>query len=600
MAFPRGRRTAEMLLAFIAGLAAAQSALAKGQSCAEDAGEGCSGAIVGDAVGLLQHSSRSSILGPKDPKSQQVSQQASQKPVQPSKDELEQVVTAFPKELRHMGSDEMWSRATELAGLEVEVQTVENSKIESQMPYTKTGDKAPSGFHGIFWLDQWHTSSVCTKEYNRQRPFPHTPSQETLVSFGDKGTEWEPESGCLGPVPGYGGHQPHWTFTNTAGGSFQLAGGSMSSKITANFCFDDKTKTEQGLDVVVGVLAGNQWLFMPTWLARMRMERTEYGWNRITVLGPNVSQTLNKYGKFLKYGQGVLQTFFDIVNVGDSGAMQYPVVQVVDGDGHKTKYWDEYMQYVSGPKNDHKDTQLAGVYTPQFTPRYEQKCFGFIGKLCGTRPCPEDSNSVCQRGKCMCRAGCAGTDGKCYAEENKLIATRFDLRNARWPEHHLYVKDMSLYQQMGLTDHPGAEAKFSLYSMPSKEGGNGYILASDKLANNETVAMVTATHGLILRLEPQALFAESLHEADLKGLGPKDISLTVCSLRSETRPGTVMIGGGNPMAWVLGKKTSWEVFAHENAHDLDDSSHWLTDPPIPESALEACNDVRKQGQSAKR
>lgn len=581
MAFPRGRRTDDMLLVFIVGLAVAQNALAKGHSCAEDAGEGCSAATEGDAVGLLQHSSRSSILGPKDLKSKQVSQQVSEKPVQPSNEELEQVVKAFPKELRQLGSDEMWGRATELAGLELEVQTVENSKIESQMPYINTGDKAPSGFHGIFWLDQWHTSSACTKE--------------TLVSFGDKGTEWEPESGCLGPVPGYGGHRPHWTFTNTAGGSFQLASGSMPSRITANFCFDDKT--QQNLDVVVGVLAGNDWLFLPTWLGQMRMERTSYGWNRITVLGPNVSQTLNKYGKFLKYGQGVLQDFFDILNVGDSGAMQYPVVQVVDGDGQKTKYWDEYMQYVSGPKNDHKDTQLAGVYTPQFTPRYEQKCFGFTGHLCTERPCPEDSNSVCQRGKCMCRAGCAGTDGKCHAEENKPIATRFNLRNARWPEYHLYVKDFSLFQQIGLTDHPGAEAKFSLYSMPSREGGNGYILASDKLANNETVAMVSATYGLILRFEPQALFAEGLHEADSKGLGPKDISLTVCSLRSKTRPGTLLIGGGKPMAWVLGKEASSEVFAHENAQDLDDSSHWLTDPPIPESALEACNDVRKQGQT---
>jgi len=599
MTFPRGRRSTEML-AFIVGLALARSALTEGQSCAEDAGEGCSAALGGDAVGLLQHSARSPISGPghKGPQSQQDPQQVNQKPVQPSQKELDEVVKAFPKD--EVGSDETWRQALELAGLELEVQTVENSKIASQMPYATTGDTdVPSGFHGIFWLDQWHTSSVCTKEYNRQRPFPHTPSQETLVSFGDKGTDYDSESGCLGPVPGYGGFRPHWTFTNNANGRFQL-GGSMSSRITANFCFEDDT--QQDLDVVAAVLAGDQWLPLPTWLGRMRMERTSYGWNRITTWGPNVSQTLNKYGKFLKYGQGVLQTFFDILNVGDTGSMQYPVIQVVDGDGQKTKYWDEYMKYVSGPGNDHKDTQLSGVFTPQFTPRYQQKCFGYTGHLCGEkeRPCPEDSSSICQRGKCVCKAGCAGTDGKCHAEENSVVASRFNLRNGRWPEYHLYVKEVSMFQQIGLTDHPGAEAKWSLYEMPSREGGNGYILGSDKLANNETIGMVSPTYGLILRLEPQAFFAQGLPEADRKNLGPHEVSLTVCSLRSKNRPGTVLIGGGEPMAWVLGKSMSSEAFAHENTEDLDDSSHWLTDPPIPESKLEPCKGVRTQGQSAKR
>merc|ERR1719433_2617290 len=113
-------------------------------------------------------------------------------------------------------------------------------------------------------------------------------------------------------------------------------------------------------------------------------------------------------------------------------------------------------------------------------------------------------------------------------------------------------------------------AKWTLYEMPSRTGGNGYVLGSDKLANNETIGMVSETYGLILRLEPQAFFAQSLREADEKNFGPHEISLTVCSLRSKSRPGTVLIGGGEPMAWVLGKSTSNEAFAHQNFKDPAD------------------------------
>jgi len=153
---------------------------------------------------------------------------------------------------------------------------------------------------------------------------------------------------------------------------------------------------------------------------------------------------------------------------------------------------------------------------------------------------------------------------------------------------------------MGLTDHPGAEAKFSLYSMPSHGGGYGYVLASNKYDYNQTVAIVEPLRGISAPFEPQAMYAQDLVEADSKNLGPKEISLSVCSLRSKGRPGTVLIGGGNPMAWVLGKSGTWEVFAHQGTDDLDDSSHWLTDPPIPEDALEACEGVRKQGQTVGR
>lgn len=292
-----------------------------------------------DAIELLQHSTHA----------QKASTAESFFPF--SRDDMNQVLSDAGHD-----SKESWRLASEFAERNFEIQRIPSAEIAESMAYARAGSSIPSSLHGIFWLDQFHRSSIAKNDtYSAAKPFKHPPSDETLVSFGDAPTAFEPQSRCVGPVPGYGGVQGHWTYLDTTRGRLEFDG-ALSSRITADFCFD---QSMQSIDVIAGVrvpILG--WVFIPSWLGGMRMERRSWGWNRVNLLGPNISTTLEKFGPML---DKILPSFLmATIRSGDSGGSQYPVIQIIDGEGKKTEYFQEYMDYITGENNDFKPTQLVG------------------------------------------------------------------------------------------------------------------------------------------------------------------------------------------------------------------------------------------------
>mmetsp|Transcript_109437 Transcript_109437/g.266007 ORF Transcript_109437/g.266007 Transcript_109437/m.266007 type:complete len:405 (-) Transcript_109437:54-1268(-) len=299
-----------------------------------------------------------------------------------------------------------WDLGWQFAGQEFEKVHVANDEVEARLPFAKTGSDFPTGFHGVFWLDQYHASSIAkTLQYANSKPFSHPPSDETVVTFGDFPIGYNRQTNCVGPVPNYGGERGHWTFLSTFGGELQLEAG-MQSRLTADFCLNTAM---DAVDIQAAVLIPllRQWIFPPSWMFVMRMRKRPWGWDRVTTVGPNVTGFLARHRALLE--KILPQQLIALLDIGDSGAFHYPCIQIVDGDGRRTKYYDEYLAYVSGEANDHHQTQVMGVLA---RPRCDPSLFGTVsrrrrfGNMCSCRrrsssEGPQANSDGVQQWKCV-------------------------------------------------------------------------------------------------------------------------------------------------------------------------------------------------------
>merc|ERR1712232_1256237 len=100
---------------------------------------------------------------------------------------------------------------------------------------------------------------------------------------------------------------------------------------------------------------------------------------------------------------------------------------------------------------------------------YSAKCFGYTGGTCVSEGCSPERKAECVSGKCIC-PGCAGADGACHAETNKLLASGFYLKNAKYPNYKMYFQRFSAFGQMKTTKMWSSlnseQDKFDLYEVP--------------------------------------------------------------------------------------------------------------------------------------
>lgn len=493
-----------------------------------------------------------------------------------------------------VGSEQVvssWAEASEFAAHEFDVVEVDNQEIASKLAYAKSDGDIPNTLHGIWWLDQMGYSSIAKDNgYQNNMPFENIPSLETLAAFGDSPTQWNAATKCIGPVPNYGGRKGHWTYLNTPRGRSQLFG-SISTKMTADICFTDAAMEKITVNAGVLVPVLKSWVFTPSFLFAMKMEKRPWGWDRVTTVGPDVTSHLAAY-------RSLLESIFPpqwirILESGGKGAAHYPVLQVIDGNGQRTKYFDEYIAGVVHFSNS--PVQLYGMQVPQnFTAKYEQTCYAFTGESCSDTPCHPETFAVCQTGTCVCGAGCSGPTGRCYTMNNKAVATGFSLTNVRWPNNRIFVPHVSTFNQMKVTSTPSilssGQDKFSLYELPGDlNGSKKFFLGNDKWRNN--VATIRGTGGT-------ALGSYGLYSVDLSPTlkdwvepwQPQDIALTVCSLRLHGDAHAVMIGSsgaaGNPI-WAYLKSYQWLIYGYADGSP-DESGHWVPDPPFPTGVLPDC------------
>jgi hypothetical protein len=96
----------------------------------------------------------------------------------------------------------------------------------------------------------------------------------------------------------------------------------------------------------------------------LRMQKRPWGWVRTTHIIEGAWEKMDeKQRAFLKK---ILPApfFYGVKNGGIWGASQYPVIQVVDGLGRKTKYYNEYLEWAN---RQNPGGQYMGTFQPDST-----------------------------------------------------------------------------------------------------------------------------------------------------------------------------------------------------------------------------------------
>lgn len=230
----------------------------------------------------------------------------------------------------------------EYADNDFHIANVKNDEVEDVLGYAETGSDIPEGFWGIHWLDQFHASSIAKDPgWLAQVPIRHCPSQETVVCFGDEPTQWNPATNSIDHIAAYGGEKGHWTMTDDAMGQVQMNNAIMTRMSgSMQFLNPDLVK----VDAKIKVPELDMWIHVPDSMFKMEMHKTGWGWNRVTTLGPDLPNFIDHSAFMTKV---MPEYFMQLVQVGEQGAMQYPVLQIIDGDGNRTQYYDEYLEFIN-------------------------------------------------------------------------------------------------------------------------------------------------------------------------------------------------------------------------------------------------------------
>jgi len=188
-------------------------------------------------------------------------------------------------------------------------------EVEHNMNYAKAGGRVPVSLQGIFWMDQ-RGSALPLPGYNSDYVFMltqgYTSVHEVTASFGEGGGAWwDQDKQCLW---GVSRGNDHWAFTDTVSGRAQLQA-QLKGNVRNGLCFLDENTVAitHGHDVPSGDYV---------------MEKKPWGWIRRT----NIVK-LTALEIFPPFIQQLLPK-----------TIAYPLIQIVDGMGKRTIYYEKYLQ----------------------------------------------------------------------------------------------------------------------------------------------------------------------------------------------------------------------------------------------------------------
>jgi len=240
-----------------------------------------------------------------------------------------------------------------------------------------------------------------------------------------------------------------------------------------------------------------------------------------------------------------------------------------------------------GPPAEPLPPQNASLMEEMFSAN--AKCFGYTGGSCVTEHCAPYRHAQCHVGKCICKSGCAGADGKCYQQHNRLVAKGVLLRNAKYHHYKMYFQRMSTFGQMKTTSASSwmnmDQDKFDIYEVPGSQFGHKeYFLASSKWS--DYVLGMKATTGTAI--SPFGTYAVNLNKKGgvLDTWGPTNIMLRVC----ETATGALQIGAKMADAntiWAYVHHGSWYVYGSVSTPGW--GGEWKVEPAVPKGTFPSCS-----------
>eukprot|EP00931_Biecheleriopsis_adriatica_P009953 TRINITY_DN111046_c0_g1_i1.p1 TRINITY_DN111046_c0_g1~~TRINITY_DN111046_c0_g1_i1.p1 ORF type:complete len:459 (-),score=90.57 TRINITY_DN111046_c0_g1_i1:61-1437(-) len=292
---------------------------------------------------------------------------------------------------------------------------IDNAMVANELVYATSASAAPKCVHGIYWMDQRGVSLPIPEDPGYKQE-GRSAADELLVTFATADTyspAWNPQTRCFTNAV-YGGKKGHWTFMDRGNGTSDVFSSAYAGRLTIEFCFGShipvQTLCDLGSEIqlsmrvdVYAIFEGLQdeeldlltqwllsaleaagfardgyWVDVPHWIISLTMEKKTWGWDRVTTLGPSairssLSQTVVDFLKLVLPAE--FKEFFGDKSLVELTTFHYPVFQVIDGDGKKTKYFDAYLTWANNDTNCTESsfncqlnrgngTSLIGVLTP--------------------------------------------------------------------------------------------------------------------------------------------------------------------------------------------------------------------------------------------
>merc|ERR1711976_539535 len=141
---------------------------------------------------------------------------------------------------------------------------------------------------------------------------------------------------------GYCGEKGHWTFPDVALGEAQALA-IILMRTNADLIFENEDMTQVYVSPRVRDPLTDCWIQAPRSMFEMLMFKTEWGWNRKTTVG-NLPDAIDHNDVLLKILPAGMMKLLQSGETPDK--WNYPMVQIVDGDGKRTKYYDDYLQFM--------------------------------------------------------------------------------------------------------------------------------------------------------------------------------------------------------------------------------------------------------------
>lgn len=154
-----------------------------------------------------------------------------------------------------------------------------------------------------------------------------------------------------------------------------------------------------------------------------------------------------------------------------------PIMQDSDGATEVSSYeqlfdWDNQLEELVSV-NSEVSMNIAMNSTS------DASCLQHTGGTCFMMGCSSwRGPTTCRTGRCFCAKNyCAGAEGVCHQEQNHKVGT-FKLRNARWPDHYLYIS--SYHRRLLVGKDPGTQADFNFHALPGQKVNEEFVVESNR------------------------------------------------------------------------------------------------------------------------
>lgn len=195
-------------------------------------------------------------------------------------------------------------------------------------------------------------------------------------------------------------------------------------------------------------------------------------------------------------------------------------------------------------------------------------------------------DTECDYARCVCQPGsCSGADGRCYQEENIQVGTTFRLRNARWPDHYMYVSRLNY--KVWVAKRINGQSYFNLFAFAGHQQDSEEFLLGSKEYPRKAAVVAERTNCRQTEQGQACVHQYRVEQVDIDNLMENNVDLLAMHIvAAPPYPGapnntqSVMFESfWHPNHFMYIGRTSWTVRAWSG--DPGTGGYWIPEPALP-------------------